>query len=242
MREELAARLPEETLRRTHADAAAPPLTASLSKGSPATWVRAGRARDAVPLLTEAADWAAGVGAYRDGAEWAELALEHVDEQQRPVLFALRSQLLHGAGRGPRRCCLCRGDRGRARGTRARVASAQAGACLAAGKIRGAKAALERAQPRGRRPGRANPAAQNGGMAYRRLGARARAGRRGGPHRSRPRRSCRPERHVRLPGRRLGAAFPAPAHACLGLAGAREPRLRRLPVRHRVGAHGGRSL
>ena len=63
------------------------PVTASLSEGSPATWVRAGPARDTVPLLTEAAEWAAIVGAYRDGAEWAELALEHADEQQPPVLL-----------------------------------------------------------------------------------------------------------------------------------------------------------
>ena len=64
------------------------------------------------------------VGAYRDGAEWAELALEHADEPSARALLALRAQLLHGAGeaRAPRR--LRRGDRGRARGARARAARA----------------------------------------------------------------------------------------------------------------------
>ena len=51
-----------------------------------------------MPLLTRAAEWAAGVGAYRDGAEWAELALPHADESELPDLLALRARLLHGAG------------------------------------------------------------------------------------------------------------------------------------------------
>ncbi len=99
VREELAARLPEDALRRTHADAAvllaaddAPPERVAHHL------LRAGHMRDAVPLLTQAAGWAASVGAYRDGAGWAELALEHADDGQRPALLALRAQLLHGAG------------------------------------------------------------------------------------------------------------------------------------------------
>ena len=99
VREELAARLPEDALRRTHADAAvlleaddAPPERVAHHL------LRAGQMRDAVPLLTQAAGWAASVGAYRDGAGWAELALEHADDGQRPGLLALRAQLLHGAG------------------------------------------------------------------------------------------------------------------------------------------------
>ena len=99
VRDELAARLPERALRDVHADAAG--LLAS--EDAPPEVIghhllRAGRAREAVPLLIRAAEWAAGVGAYRDGAEWAERALEHADEQQRPELLALRAQLLHGAG------------------------------------------------------------------------------------------------------------------------------------------------
>jgi DNA-binding SARP family transcriptional activator/Flp pilus assembly protein TadD len=99
VREELAARLPEQALRGAHARAAtllpaddAPPERVAHHL------LRAGRARDAVPLLTQAAEWAAGVGAYRDGAEWAQLALEHATESERPALLALHAPLLHGAG------------------------------------------------------------------------------------------------------------------------------------------------
>ena len=125
VREELAARLPEEALRRTHADAAA--LLAADDAPPEAVahhLLRAGRAREAVPLLTQAAEWAAGVGAYRDGAEWAELALEHADEQRAPgAPRAARAAAPRGR-RGPRPRRVRRGDRGRARGARARAASA----------------------------------------------------------------------------------------------------------------------
>ena len=183
VREELAARLPEEALRRTHADAAAllaaddaPPERVAHHL------LRAGRARDAVPLLTRAAEWAAGVGAYRDGAEWAELALQHADESERPALLALRAQLLHGAGRAPRPRRLCRGDRGRARGARARAAS-PTGARLPGGRetSQGAKTALEGVRGRASRGcQRPDPAAWNGRVAHGRLGGRAPARRRGG--------------------------------------------------------------
>jgi tetratricopeptide (TPR) repeat protein len=147
VREELAARLPEESLRRSHAEVAA----LLLSDGAPPERVahhllRAGRARDAVPLLFEAADWAAGVGAYRDGAEWAELALEHAGDHERPGLLALRAQLLHGAGEAHAPA---------AYGEAIEVAPAegvpglraqQARACLAAGDIPGAKLALDGVQ------------------------------------------------------------------------------------------------
>jgi DNA-binding SARP family transcriptional activator/Tfp pilus assembly protein PilF len=99
VRDELATRLPENLVRAMHADAAgllaaddAPPEAVAHHL------LRAGRAREAVPLLIGAAEWAAGVGAYRDGAEWAERALEHADAEQRPTLLALRARLLHGAG------------------------------------------------------------------------------------------------------------------------------------------------
>src|SRR5918995_3731346 len=99
VREELAARLPEQALRDAHARAA----TLLVADDAPPERVahhllRAGRARDAVPLLTQATEWAAGVGAYRDGAEWAQLALEHATERERPALLALHAPLLHGAG------------------------------------------------------------------------------------------------------------------------------------------------
>jgi DNA-binding SARP family transcriptional activator/tetratricopeptide (TPR) repeat protein len=99
VRDELAGRLPEQLLRAGHADAArllaaddAPPEVVAHHL------LRAGRPREAVPLLIRAAEWAAGVGAYRDGADWAERARGHADAQQRPELLALRAQLLHGAG------------------------------------------------------------------------------------------------------------------------------------------------
>ena len=144
VREELAARLPEETLRRTHADAAA--LLAA--DGAPPEGVahhllRAGRAREAVPLLTQAAEWAAGVGAYRDGAEWAELALEHADGHERPALLALRAQLLHGAGEAHAPAAY---EQAIGVATEERVPALrakQARAFLAGGDVPGATAALE---------------------------------------------------------------------------------------------------
>ena len=147
VREELAARLPEETLRRTHADAAA--LLAT--DGAPPERVahhllRADRARDAVPLLTEAAEWATGVGAYRDGAEWAELALEHADEQQRPALLALRAQLLHGAGEVGADAAYAEAIEVAPAERVPALRAQQARACLAAGDLAGAKAALEGVQ------------------------------------------------------------------------------------------------
>src|SRR5215207_2785371 len=147
VRGELAARLPEGKLRRTHADAAA--LLAADEAPPEAVahhLLRAGRAREAVPLLTRAAEWAAGVGAYRDGAEWAELALAHAHEQERPDLLALRARLLHGAGeaRAPASYAeaieVAPADRVPA------LRAQQARACLAAGDVPGAKAALEGVQ------------------------------------------------------------------------------------------------
>jgi DNA-binding SARP family transcriptional activator len=144
VRDELAARLPEEALRRMHADAAA----ALAEEDAPPEAVahhllRAGRAREAVPLLMRAADWAAGVGAFRDGAEWAEVALEHADEGERPALLALRARLLHGAGEarapGAYAEAIEVATPERVPGLRAQ----QARACMAAGDLRGASAALE---------------------------------------------------------------------------------------------------
>ena len=147
VREQLAARLPQEALRSTHSDAAA--LLAA--DGAPPEEVahhllRAGRGREAVPLLTRAAEWAAGVGAYRDGAEWAEVALEHADEQEHPALLALRAQLLHGAGEARAPAAYAEAiDVAPAERVPA-LRAQQARACLAAGDISGAKAALEGVQ------------------------------------------------------------------------------------------------
>ncbi len=144
VREQLAARLPEEALRRAHGDAAA--LLAE--EDSPPERVAhhllgAGRAAEAVPLLAEAAGWALEVGAYRDGAAWAELALEHAPDDERPGLLAVRARLLHGAGEP---------DAPAAYAEAIEVAPAEqvpalrvqhSRACMAAGDIAGAQAALE---------------------------------------------------------------------------------------------------
>jgi DNA-binding SARP family transcriptional activator len=144
VRQELVARLPEETLRRTHAEAAAVLVT----DGAPPERValhllRAGRAREAVPLLSQAAEWAAGVGAYRDGAEWAELALEHADEHERPALLALRAQLLHGAGEGHAPAAYAEAIEVAPAVRVPALRAQQARAFLAAGDIPGAKLALQ---------------------------------------------------------------------------------------------------
>jgi tetratricopeptide (TPR) repeat protein len=144
VREELAARLPEETLRRTHADAAVLLVTDGAAPERVALHLlRAGRARDAVPLLSQAAEWAAGVGAYRDGAEWAELALEHADEDERPALLALRAQLLHGAGEAHAPAAYADAIEVAPPVRVPALRAQQARACLAAGDIPGAKLALE---------------------------------------------------------------------------------------------------
>ena len=108
--------------------------------------LRAGRAREAVPLLIRAAEWAAGVGAYRDGAEWAELALEHADEHERPALLALRAQLLHGAGEAHAPAAYAEAIEVASAERVPELRAQQARACLAAGDIPGAKAALEGVQ------------------------------------------------------------------------------------------------
>jgi DNA-binding SARP family transcriptional activator len=147
VREELAARLPEDVLRRTHGDAAALLAADDSAPESVAHHLlRAGRAREAVPLLTRAAEWAAGVGAYRDGAEWARLALEHADEHERSALLALRAQLLHGAGEAGAPAAYAEAiDVAPAERVPA-LRAQQARACLAAGDVPGAQAALEGVQ------------------------------------------------------------------------------------------------
>ena len=51
-----------------------------------------------MPLLLRAAEWAASVAAYADGAAWVEQALEHAPEELRPRLLTLLAQLLDGTG------------------------------------------------------------------------------------------------------------------------------------------------
>jgi DNA-binding SARP family transcriptional activator/tetratricopeptide (TPR) repeat protein len=144
VREQLASRLPEEVLRSVHADAA----TLLANEDTPPERVAyhllgAGRAAEAVPLLAEAAAWALDVGAYRDGAEWAELALEHASDAARPGLLALRAKLLHGAGepRAPAAYAEAIAVAPSEQVPALRVQHARA--CMAGGDIAGAKAALD---------------------------------------------------------------------------------------------------
>ncbi len=145
VREQLAARLPEEALQRAHAEAAA--LLAG--EDSPPERVAhhllgAGRAPEAVPLLAEAAGWALEVGAYRDGARWAELALEHAPAEERPSLLALRAQLLHGAGEPNAPAAYAEAIEVAPADRAPALRVQHARAFVAAGDIAGAKAVLDR--------------------------------------------------------------------------------------------------
>ncbi|MGZ4227745.1 MAG: ATP-binding protein [Solirubrobacteraceae bacterium] len=144
VRQQLAAELSEEALRRAHADAA----TALAGEDSPPERVAyhllgAGRAPEAVPLLAEAAAWALDVGAYRDGAAWAELALEHAPDLQRPGLLALRARLLHGAGEPHAPAAYAQAIEVAPAELAPALRVQHARACVAAGDIAGAKTALE---------------------------------------------------------------------------------------------------
>ena len=148
VREELAARVPEATLRQMHAEVAA---LLALEDAPPEAvahhLVRAGRVREAVPLLTKAAEWAADVGAYRDGAEWAELALEHADEPARAWLLELRARLLHGAGESGAAFAYADAIAAAPAERVPALRAQQARACLAAGDVTGARTALEGGRP-----------------------------------------------------------------------------------------------
>jgi DNA-binding SARP family transcriptional activator/tetratricopeptide (TPR) repeat protein len=148
VREQLAARLPEDGLRRAHAGAA----VLLAHDGSPPERVAhhllgAGRATEAVPLLGEAAAWALDVGAYRDGAEWAAVALEHASHDQRPGLLALRAQLLHGAGEPDAPAAYAAAIDVAPTDQVPALRVRQSRACMAAGDVAGAIAALEQFEP-----------------------------------------------------------------------------------------------
>jgi DNA-binding SARP family transcriptional activator/tetratricopeptide (TPR) repeat protein len=99
VREALVARVPERQLERAHRAAAA----MLGAEGAPPERIahhllHSGQAEAAVPLLLRAAEWAAGVAAYADGAAWVEQALAHAADDLRPRLLALRADLLGGTG------------------------------------------------------------------------------------------------------------------------------------------------
>jgi DNA-binding SARP family transcriptional activator len=144
VRAQLAAQLPEEALRRAHADAA----TLLATEDSPPERIAhhllgAGRPTEAVPLLAEAAAWALDVGAYRDGATWAELALEHAPDCDRPQLLALRARLLHGAGEPHAAAAYAEAIAVAPADLAPALVVQHARACVALGDLTGAQAALE---------------------------------------------------------------------------------------------------
>jgi DNA-binding SARP family transcriptional activator len=111
--------------------------------------IGAGRGRDAVPLLRDAASWAAEMGAYRDGLDWAAQALDHADDGMRPDLLVLLADLRLGAG-DPRagaayEAAIAAAPPERIPSLRLRQARAR----LAAGDVDGATSALAKVEPRG---------------------------------------------------------------------------------------------
>jgi DNA-binding SARP family transcriptional activator len=144
VREQLAARLPEEALRHAHAAAAA--LLAE--EDAPPERIAhhllgADRPAEAVPLLAAAAGWALDVGAYRDGAAWAERALDQAADDERPALLALRAQLLHGAGEPNAPAAYAEAIEVAPTEQVSALRVRHARACMAAGDIAGAEAALD---------------------------------------------------------------------------------------------------
>jgi DNA-binding SARP family transcriptional activator len=99
VRQALSRRMAPGQLEEAHAEAAG-----ELSRqGAPPERIAhhligAGRGDEAVPLLRVAATWAADMGAYRDGLDWAAQALEYADDSMRPELLVLLADLRLGAG------------------------------------------------------------------------------------------------------------------------------------------------
>ena len=148
VRQALAARLPAATLEAAHVDAA---HRLSCDGGPPERiayhLIGAGRGGEAVPLLESAASWAAGIGAYRDGLEWASQALDHAHGAARPALLVLLADLRLGVGdaraAAAYEAAIAAAPGDRVPGLCIRLARAR----LAAGDVDGATRALERAEP-----------------------------------------------------------------------------------------------
>jgi DNA-binding SARP family transcriptional activator/tetratricopeptide (TPR) repeat protein len=144
VRHQLAAMLSEEALRRAHEEAAA--LLAA--ENAPPERIAhhllgAGHVSEAVPLLADAAAWALEVGAYRDGTAWVELALERAPEDEHPRLLTLRAQLLRGAGAPEAPAAYAQAIQVAPAELVPALRVEHARACVAAGDIAGAKAALD---------------------------------------------------------------------------------------------------
>ena len=99
LREAARTRVPEERLAAAHSEVA-DRLAASHEPPERMAHhlLRAGRTREAIPLLGEAARWAASVAAFAEGLEWVEEALRHADEAERADLLPLLAELRHRTG------------------------------------------------------------------------------------------------------------------------------------------------
>ncbi len=148
VRESLVARVPHGQLAGAHRAAAAmleaqdaPPERIAHHL------LHSGQAEAAVPLLLQAADWAASVAAYADGAAWVEQALEHAGDELRPRLLALLAELLDGTG-DPRAAAayadaIAASSGGEANDLRLK----RARACIISGDLAEARAMLEEVVP-----------------------------------------------------------------------------------------------
>ena len=211
VREELAARLPEEALRRTP----------RRCRRAARRRRRAARGRRAPPAARRPR--AGGRPAPHPGRRVGRRR-GRLPRRRRVGRAGARAR---GRARAPRPACAARAAAPRRRRGRAPAAYAeaiavapaervpalraqQARACLAAGDIPGAKAALDGVQAE--RPEDLGELIVLRGMVAWHAGdwdERAPAGRRGGPARARPGRARDAEGHGRPPRRRLGAALPA---------------------------------
>jgi len=149
VRQALSRRLPPGQLQAAHAEAAR-----GLSReGAPPERIAhhligAGRGGEAVPLLQAAASWAADMGAYRDGLEWAVQALEYADDSTRGDLLVLLADLRLGAG-DPRAGAAYEAAIAAAPGEQIpALRIRQARARLAAGDLNGAAGSLTQAEPK----------------------------------------------------------------------------------------------
>ena len=92
-------RVPDRQLAEAHAEAAERLAAAGAPPEHVANHLlRAGKNREAVPLLAEAARWALDMGAFGEGVAWAEEAVLHADDAKRAELFAILAELRHRTG------------------------------------------------------------------------------------------------------------------------------------------------
>lgn len=97
--------------------------------------LRAGRTREAVPMLASAARWAASVAAFGDGLGWVEEALRHADPDQRRELLALLAELRDRTGDPHAPIAYEDAVHAAAPGDRAQLRIKQARAYVAAGDV-----------------------------------------------------------------------------------------------------------